>query len=47
MPENTNLGVFAVMVNMVSPERLGSDHLRYRVRDEKGTLCMEIDLFRA
>jgi hypothetical protein len=47
VPENTNLDVFAVMVNMVIPERVGSGHLQYRVRGEKGSLCKEIDLFRA
>jgi hypothetical protein len=47
MAENRNLGVFDVMVNMVIPERHDSGRLRYPVRGEKGSLCMEIDLFRA
>lgn len=40
-------GVFAETVNMVNPERPDSGRLQYHVHDEKASLCMEIDRFRA
>jgi hypothetical protein len=42
-----NLGVFAETVNRGNPERLDSGRLQYHVHDEKTSLCMEIDRFRA
>lgn len=45
--ECMKLGVFAEMVNMVNPERPDSGRLQYHVHDEKVSLCMEIDRFRA
>jgi hypothetical protein len=45
--ESMNLGVFVETVNRVNPERPDSGRLQYHVHDEKGSLCMEIDRFRA
>jgi hypothetical protein len=42
-----NLCVFAETVNMVYPERPDNGRLQYHVHDEKASLCMEIDRFRA
>lgn len=39
-----NLCVFAGTVNMVYPD---NGRLQYHVHDEKASLCMEIDRFRA
>jgi hypothetical protein len=45
--ESMNLGVFAETVNMVYLERPDNGRLQYHVHDEKVSLCMEIDRFRA
>ena len=45
--ECMKLGVFAETVNMVNPERPDSGRLQYHAHDEKASLCMEIDRFRA
>ena len=45
--ESRTLGVFGVMANMATLERHDSGLLQCHVHDEKESLCVEIDGFRA
>ena len=47
MAESRSLDVFGVTANMAILQRLDNGLLQCHVHDEKGSLCVEIDGFRA